>query len=161
MTAFTRVVWLVTATQSPRCHDHVCDMTHSYVWHECVYMCYMSCNCHSEPQMPRPCVWHDSSICVTWLIYMCDMTQQPPPFRAPDYTVIRVTWLINTYDMTDSYVWHDSLICAAWLMHMCDMTHPHVWHICMRYRAYLHVLYGVATISSLLKIIGVCCKRAI
>jgi len=28
---------------------HVCDMTHSYVW-------------------------HDSFICVTWLIHMCDMT---------------------------------------------------------------------------------------
>ena len=28
------------------------DMTHLYAWH----------------------VWHDSCICVTWLIYMCDMT---------------------------------------------------------------------------------------
>jgi len=28
---------------------HMCDMTHSYVW-------------------------HDAFICVTWLIHMCDMT---------------------------------------------------------------------------------------
>jgi len=37
-------------------------------------------------------VWHDSFICVTWLIHMCDMTH--------------------------SYVWHDSFICVTWLMHM-------------------------------------------
>jgi len=24
--------------------------------------------------MTLPCVWHDSFICVTWLIHMCDMT---------------------------------------------------------------------------------------
>ena len=46
-------------------------------------------------------VWHDSLICVTWLIYMCDMTH--------------------------SYVWHDSFICVTWLIHMCDMTHSGVW----------------------------------
>ena len=39
----------------------MCDMTHSYVW-------------------------HDSFICVTWLIHMCDMTH--------------------------SYVWHNSFICC-------------------------------------------------
>jgi len=44
---------------------NMCDMTHSYVW-------------------------HDSFICVTWLIHMCDMTH--------------------------SYVWHDSFICVTWLM---------------------------------------------
>jgi len=36
---FIRVTWLI----------HVCDMTHS-------------------------CVWHDSFMCVTWLIHGCDMT---------------------------------------------------------------------------------------
>ena len=41
------------------------------------------------------CVWHDSFICVTWLIRMCDMT----------------------------HVWHDSFISVTWLIHMCDMTH--------------------------------------
>ena len=52
--------------------------------------------------MTHSFVWHDSFICVTWLIHMCDMTH--------------------------SYVWHDSFICVTWLIHMCDMTHSYVWH---------------------------------
>ena len=43
--------------------------------------------------MTHLCVWHASSIRVSWLIHMCDMTH--------------------------SYVWHDSFICATWLIHMC------------------------------------------
>jgi len=73
-------------------------------------------------------VWHDSFICVTWLIHMCDMTHLyvwHDPF-------IRVTWLVHMCDMTHSYVWHDSFIRVTWLIHMCDMTdsltHSHVWH---------------------------------
>ena len=45
-------------------------------------------------------VWHDSFICVTWIIHACDMTH--------------------------SYVWHDSFICVPWLIRMCDMTHSYV-----------------------------------
>jgi len=52
--------------------------------------------------MSHSYVWHDSLLCVTWLIYMCDMTH----------------W----------YVWHDTCICVTWHMHMCDMTHWYVWH---------------------------------
>jgi len=37
-------------------------------------------------------VWHDSFICVTWLIHICDMTR----------------W----------YMWHDSLIYMTWLIHI-------------------------------------------
>jgi len=40
---------------------------------------------------------HDSFICVTWLIHICDMTH--------------------------SHVWHDSFTCVTWLIHMCDMSH--------------------------------------
>ena len=47
-------------------------------------------------------VWHDSFICVTWLIHVCDMTH--------------------------SYVWHDSFICVTWLIHICDVTHSYAWH---------------------------------
>ena len=45
-------------------------------------------------------MWHDSFICVTWLIHMCDMT--------------------HSYVWHDSfiYVWHDSFICVTWLIHI-------------------------------------------
>jgi len=49
--------------------------------------------------MTHSYVWHDSFICVTWLIHMCDMTH--------------------------SYVWHDSFICVThsyvWLIHVCQV----------------------------------------
>jgi len=84
------VTWLI----------HVCDMTHS-------------------------CVWHDSFMCVTWPIHLCDMTHS----CVWHDSFIRVPWLIHMCDMTYSHVWHDSSICVTWLIHMCDMTHPSVWHV--------------------------------
>jgi len=45
------------------------------------------------------CVCHNSFICVTPLVLMCDTTHL--------------------------YVRHNSFICGIWLIHMCDMTHPH------------------------------------
>ena len=51
--------------------------------------------------MTRLYVWHDSFLCVTWLISMCDMTR--------------------------SYVWHDSFLCATWLIHMlCGKIHSYM-----------------------------------
>jgi len=63
----------------------------------------------------HPCVWHDSFICVTWRIRMCDMT--------------------------DSHVWHDSSIYVTWLIHMCDMTHSHEWRgsfICVTWSIHIY-----------------------
>jgi len=77
----------------------MCDMTHSYVW-------------------------HDSFICVTWLIHMCDMTQS---YVWTDLSIC-VTWLIQTCGMTYLYVWHvwyHWLICVTWLNLRFDMTHPY------------------------------------
>jgi len=55
-------------------------------------------------------VWRDSFICVTWLIYMCDVTH----LYVWHDSFICVTWLI----MMHSYVvWHDSFICVTWLNH--------------------------------------------
>jgi len=52
--------------------------------------------------MTHSYVWHDSFICVTWLIHTCDMTH--------------------------SCVWHDSFICVTRLSHICDMTHLRECH---------------------------------
>jgi len=69
-------------------------------------------------------VWHDSFICVTWLIHMCDMTHS---YVWHD-SFICVTWLIHMCDMNHSFVWHDSFICLTRLIHMCDMADSYVWH---------------------------------
>ena len=91
-------------------------------------------------------VWHDSFICVTWLIHMCDITSPyvwhdsfrrvTSPIHMCDMThsyvwhdsFICVTWLSHTSDMTSPYTWHNSITCVTWLMHMCDMTHSYVGH---------------------------------
>jgi len=65
----------------------MCDMTHSYVW-------------------------HDSFICVTWLIRMCVMTHS----HVLHDSFICVTWLIDVRDMTRWCVWHDSCIRVTWLV---------------------------------------------
>ena len=65
-------------------------------------------------------VWHDSFICVTWLVHLCDMTHS---------SVRR--------NVTHSNMWHDSFRCVTWLLYMCDMTRSYVWHdlfICATYR---------------------------
>jgi len=77
--------------------SHVCDKTHSYVW-------------------------HDSFICATWLIHMCDLTHS---YVWHD-SFICVTWLIHMCDMTHSYVRHDSFICVTWLIHICDVTYSYM-----------------------------------
>jgi len=59
-------------------------------------------------------VWCDSFICVTWLIYMCDMTH--------------------------SYVWHDSFICVTWLIRTCEITHSYCrlcTHLCVHYVSFV------------------------
>jgi len=67
---------------------------HSWTWR---YECGMT---HVMPR--HACVWHDSCMCVTWLMHACDMTHE--------------------------CVWHDSCMRVTWLMHACDMTHACVWH---------------------------------
>ena len=95
---------------------HVCDMTHSYVWHgSFIWVTWLIRMC----DMAHSYLWHDPFICVTWLIYMCDMTHLYVKY---DWFIC-VIWLIRMCDMTHSYVRRDSFICVTWLIRMWDMTH--------------------------------------
>jgi len=69
-------------------------------------------------------VWHNSFICVTWLIHMCDMTH----LFVWHASIICVTCLNYMCDMTHSYVWHASFICVTCLIHTCDMPDSYMWH---------------------------------
>ena len=85
---------------------HMYVTTHSYVGHD-------SKGIHA---MTHSCVWHDSFIRVTGLIYMCDRT--------------------HTCVWHDSFicVWHDLFVCVTWLIHMCVTWLIHMcvtWLICM------------------------------
>ena len=61
---------------------------------------------------------------------MCDMThcmQVPLWWTEEIHSSIYLTWLIDMCDMTRWHVWHDSLIRVTWLVDLltcvCDMTH--------------------------------------
>jgi len=100
--------------------------------------------------MTHSYVWHDSFICVAWLIHMCDTThsRRNRTHHHRDG--------LDMWDMTHLYMGHDSFIhviwhilggieraitvmalicvtrlicyfiilCGTWLIHMCDMTRP-------------------------------------
>ena len=80
--------------------------------------------------MTHSYVWHDSFICVTWLIHMCDMTH---------------SYVWHDSFMTHSYVWHDSFICVTWLIHMCDMTHSWLIRMCDIKMTYSYVWHDSFT----------------
>jgi len=95
-------------------------------------------------------VCHDSFICVTWLIHICDRTLHPTrPFQMCHDSFLCITWLIHMYTRTHLYIhmynWTHfyykwallyiflCMICVTghgtWLLHirhdssMWDMTH--------------------------------------
>jgi len=119
----------------------MCDMTHSYAWHDSFPMCGIILRCvmyrdmahsnvlcdmtyrasTSSSSAPLVChdsflsVWHDSFLFVTWLIPMRDMTHKAS-IRSCSATcrTCRVTHVGHRF--------------AVALPHMCDMTHSYVWH---------------------------------
>ena len=101
--------------------------------------------------MTHPFGWHDSFICVTWLIHTCDITNA---YVRHD-SFICVTWLIQMCDMTHSYMWLDLFICVTCLIHMCDVTHSYVRHDSFIYNTWLihmcdmYVIWHISTCDSL------------
>ena len=80
-------------------------------------------------------VWHDSFICETWPIHMCDIHDSFIRATWLDHrnhswtwgsdasescVACRVTRRTHMCDVTDSYVWHDSLICVTGRTHLRD-----------------------------------------
>jgi len=130
-TYLMRMTWLIhmcDTTHSLACHDHFISVTriihmrhvaHSYVSmfthnHTCFTkeMVHLPHSCdmtHSMCDMTISCVWHDSFICVTPHLRMC----QCPPTTTRTLTNKRYNYLIH--------VWYDSFTCVRWLLHMCDM----------------------------------------
>ena len=83
----------------------MCDMTHSYVWHDSG-ICVMS--------------W----IRVTWLIHRCDVTHSY--LLHDSFCAGRDSFHICY--MTNSYLLHDSFYVGRDSFHMCDMTHSYLLH---------------------------------
>jgi len=169
--AFICMTWLIHVMMYS-CVKHVCDMAHSYVWHPhscawhphsyvwhdsfiyeaCMCVCVCVCVCVCAPRVDRHatiliCVWHDSFVCVTWLIHMCDMTHLYV-WHDSSICVTRRIHMCSMYmrlfvcvracvcvraemyrhptfwfvcDMTHSYMWHDWFICVMWLIPICDI----------------------------------------
>jgi len=66
--------WLNVSSDSFICVTwfiHICDMTHSYVWHDS-FICVIWLI--RMRVMTQPYVWHGSFVCVSWLIHICDMS---------------------------------------------------------------------------------------
>ena len=73
---------------------NMCDMTHSYLWHDSlIWLTYM---CNVTPSH----VWHESFRCDKCEI--CDLD-----------SFIRATWLIHMWDMARSFVRHDTFLCST------------------------------------------------
>jgi len=77
--------WPVAPHSWLRFEPSLCVMTHSYMWHGSFYLHINKERKERKERMSHTCspcvsaiwsllVWHNSFTCVTWLIYMCNMT---------------------------------------------------------------------------------------
>jgi len=85
---------------------HMCEITHSFVWHDS--FTWAKRLIHSFAHKRGAAVY-----------VMCDIHCS---------YVSNVAGLLNMCDISLSYVWHDLFICVTWLFYTCDMTPSEVWH---------------------------------
>jgi len=132
----------------------ICDIFHAYVCNDSFVRVELLIDTYDMTQQnsrhaSRVCVtcsvWHDSFICVTWLIHLCDLAHWHVLYSVPDGLYYSVC------DTTHSYLWHGAFVCATWPhscvwhassihatclihiphtthAHLRDMPHSYVWH---------------------------------
>jgi len=60
-------------------------------------------------------------------------------------SLICVTWLTHTCDITHSYVWHNSRICVTWRIYTCTdaiiakMSQLYIRHLCVRHDSFTRI----------------------
>jgi len=121
----------------------ICDMPHDVTW---LVLSHSSRMCHGLHEIIRVCVpwllfvcdmnrslvWHDSFICVTWLIHRNEWSW----WNCGGLHEIICVWVLRLNRIWDTprlciHMWHDYMY-VTWL-YICDMT-IHMWHeiICVR-----------------------------
>jgi len=95
----------VTRTPHTQSSKSLYDMTHWYVSH--IYVTRRLCTQLSES------LWHDSFICATWHIHMCDANSS---WHTPAGE--RDAGASLCYEPTHFYLWHDAYICGMTQWHV-------------------------------------------
>jgi len=154
MTWRPKMMWMMWRPQ-----DNMCDMTHSYMWHDwfkwvmsriCVWLIRIGSVyvCHGDL---RWCVWWAlKTICVTWL--MSYVTHNRVALSSEEFCVWHdnlrwcvwlgswfadeesvspcVYWFIRVTWLIQCVTW--LIQCVTWLIHMCDMNADEELVICAR-----------------------------
>ena len=140
----------------------VCDMTHSYVWHDSfIYVTWLIqlmpllltgvfAACRGVFAARRfkkmcGCAWHNSVLCAKWLIWLTHLLDASSSWGVfagyrPTNSSCLATCPIFTCDMTHSYMWHDSFTWRLFFFgSVCGIrVHEHhfscIWRSVQRYR---------------------------
>jgi len=100
-------------------------------------------------------VWHDTFICVTWLVHMCDMTHS---FVWRD-VFIRVLYLIHMRDVAHSEVWYDAFICVIWCVVDSWMSHDTYKCVMSHLLSWMSQPHTISHINASYDITRVICAR--
>jgi len=96
--------------------------------------------CASTPHCSSSCslknTRHDSFMCVTWHIPVCDMTHSCVTHSCVRHDSCVWHRDVKQYECNSAFISkntrHDSFMCETWLIPVCDMT-----HLCVRHDSYV------------------------